>query len=72
LNIDCSVSDTLEKLRLISNETSADVGDAISFKKTVVFIGTPNNFLNFTNEYSRERFKIKFHTVVLDKVDMLQ
>ena len=41
----------------------------MAFKKSVVLIGTPGNFVNLLRG---EKLQLKFHSVVLDKVDLLQ
>jgi len=70
VNFDESVNDTLAKLRLIyDKEPAADAEGTMAFKKSVVLIGTPGNFVNLLRG---GKLQLKYHSVVLDKVDLLQ
>ena len=44
------------------------VEGSLAFKKSVVLIGTPGNF---TSLISRKEFSLHYHSIVLDKVDLL-
>ena len=67
VNFDESVEDTLAKLRLVAKKTALAEG-TLAFKKSVALIGTPGNFLNLLRS---EKLKLKVHSVVLDKIDLL-
>jgi len=68
VNFDESIDDALAKLRLISAKTTSAEG-TLAFKKSVALIGTPGNFVKLL---ASQKLKMKFHSVVLDKVDLLQ
>lgn len=67
VNFDESVEGALAKLRLIYDKTTSSEG-TLSFRKSVALIGTPGNFVNLM---ASDKFRMKFHSVVLDKVDLL-
>ena len=41
----------------------------MAFKKSVVLIGTPGNYVNLLRS---KKLHLKLHSVVLDKLDLLQ
>lgn len=67
VNFDESIDDALAKLRIISAKTTSAEG-TLAFRKSVALIGTPGNFVKLLDS---AKLKMKFHSIVLDKVDLL-
>ena len=67
VNFDESIEGTLQKMNDISTKQTSVEG-SLAFKKSVVLIGTPGNF---TSLISRKEFSLHYHSIVLDKVDLL-
>ena len=68
VNVDESIEGCIAKLQQIKQQETSVEG-SIVFKKSVVLVGTPGNLLKL---YGKKNFTMKTHSVVLDKVDLLQ
>ena len=79
INIDDTEQDeTIAKLSQISScsntSNATTTQDNIVFKKSVVLIGTPGSFsslLTAKKFSSSTSFKVTYHSVILDKVDLI-
>ena len=78
INIDDTEQDeTIAKLSQISCSNTSNATttqDSIVFKKSVVLIGTPGSFSSLltTKKFrSSTSFKVTYHSVILDKVDLI-
>ena len=73
VNIDASQDDAISKLsQIVASGTTAAVGEGMVFKKSVVLIGTPGNFVTLFQRKEFAAMKVAYHSVVLDKIDLLQ
>lgn len=73
VNIDEDQDAAIAKMADIvrSGGTSA-IGEGMAFKKSVILIGTPGSFAELLKKKAYAAMKVSYHSVVLDKVDLLQ
>lgn len=70
VNIDDSVEDALAKMKSAEAKETGVEGVQQQFKKSIVLVGTPGNFVKFMQK--KNQVPLKYHSLVLDKIDLLQ
>lgn len=73
VNIDAGHDDAIAKLQRVASASKASAeGSPMVFKKSVVLIGTPGNFAALLRAKAFTSVGVSYHSVILDKVDLLQ
>ena len=71
LNFDeMPVDRALEKFTAVAKQVTKMQGTEMSFKKTLLLVGTPANFSKLAPRLAK-RSPVKYFSAVLDKVDLL-